>query len=82
MAQNDAKVWEYDVILTPDEGDTFSVSVPALPEVCTFGDSVEDALDNAREAIELVIEVKRDFGEPVPVPASVSIRKVAVEAAE
>ncbi|MGI8476910.1 MAG: type II toxin-antitoxin system HicB family antitoxin [Thermomicrobiales bacterium] len=44
------------VMLTPDQldgGDT--VTVPGLPGLVTHGDSVEEALSNAKEAIELYL---------------------------
>ena len=42
------------------------MSVPALPEVGTQGDTRDEALANAREAIELVIEHRVSRGEPIP----------------
>ena len=57
----------YTVILTPDsERGGYTVRVPALPGCNTEGDSLEDALSNAREAIELYLEDLRESGEPIP----------------
>jgi predicted RNase H-like HicB family nuclease len=43
----------YTVLLEPDpEAGGFTVTVPALPGVITEGDTLEEALANAREAIE------------------------------
>jgi antitoxin HicB len=39
----------------PDEGG-FTVLVQSLPSIVTQGQTVEDALANAREAIELTLE--------------------------
>lgn len=55
----------YAVILEPDDG-AFSVIVPALPEVHTFGKTPEEALQMAREAIELTLEYRRDKGLDIP----------------
>lgn len=55
----------YAVILEPDDG-AFSVIVPALPEVHTFGDTPDAALHIAREAIELCLEYRRDNGLVIP----------------
>lgn len=60
----------YTVVLepaAPDEGG-FVVTVPAFPEAVTEGDSVEEALANAREVIELCILSRRDRGEAIPPP--------------
>ena len=43
--------------------------VPALPEVVTEGDTEEEALANAREAIEAILEYRRDNGVPIPTDA-------------
>ncbi len=56
----------YAVVLEPESVGGFSVTVPALPEVATQGESVVDAIANAREAIELALEVRRDQGDPIP----------------
>jgi antitoxin HicB len=59
----------YAVILepcAPSEGGGFTVSVPALPEIVTQGDDVQDALKMARDAIELSLAARRDLGEDLP----------------
>jgi len=50
------KVLDFDVIIEEDEGGGFVVSVPALPGCFTQGDSIDEALKNAKEAIELYLE--------------------------
>jgi antitoxin HicB len=71
---------DYTVILTPErEAGGYSVSVPALPEVATQGETVEDALAMAREAIELSLEVRRDEGEPIPADVTPLEQRVHVE---
>jgi antitoxin HicB len=50
----------YSVVLEPQEGGGFTVLVPALPEVVTEGDSEEEALANAEDAIRAIIEYRRD----------------------
>lgn len=54
------------VILIPDETGGFVVEVPSLPGCYSQGETIEEALANIREAIELHIEVLRDNGEDVP----------------
>ena len=58
--------------------DSASVFVPDLPSVATQGETVEEALDMARDAIEGYLEIMRDEGWPVP---TVRRERVAVEAA-
>ena len=58
----------YTVVLEPGEPDEggFVVSVPALPEAHTQGETLEDALANAREVIGLCILARRSQGEEIP----------------
>jgi predicted RNase H-like HicB family nuclease len=69
---------EYDVMLVPEAEGGFSVFVPDLPSVATQGETVEEALDMARDTIEGYLEIMRDEGWPVP---TVRRERVAVEAA-
>ena len=56
----------YTVILEPAEEGGYVVRVPALPEVVTEGDTEEEALAMAQDAIGLVMESRRERGEPIP----------------
>jgi len=52
----------YRVILEPEsDGSAYNVIVPAFPHAHTFGESVSEAMANAREVLEL--EVGRERGE-------------------
>jgi antitoxin HicB len=50
----------------PESGST--VTCPKLPPVVTYGETLGEAQANAREAIELRLEVMREDGEPIPPP--------------
>lgn len=63
----------YAVVLEPDE-DAFQVIVPAFPEIHTFGETVDDALVMARDAIELSIAVRREEGSEIPPPDAGEVR--------
>ena len=72
----------YTIILEPAEEGGFIVSVPALPEVCTEGDTEAEALAMAKDAIELVIASRRERGEFIPVEtAAPLLHKVTVAVA-
>jgi antitoxin HicB len=49
----------------PEEGG-YTVTVPALPGVVTEGDTLEEAIAMAREAIELHLEGLMADGVPIP----------------
>ena len=57
----------YSVLLIRDPEDGgYTVTVPALPGCVTEGDTLQDALANAREAITLHLEALEETGEPIP----------------
>jgi predicted RNase H-like HicB family nuclease len=60
------KSYQYTVILHPDPEGGYAVSVPAFPEIATQGETVEEAIAMARDAIELVIEYLKEKGQPIP----------------
>jgi antitoxin HicB len=72
----------YTVVLEPEAEGGFSVLVPALPEAHTQGETVEEALANAREVIELVLESRVERGEEIPASdvGSVRVERVSVSA--
>ena len=72
--------YSFSVVLEPQEGGGFTVVVPALPEVVTEGDSEQEALANAEEAIRAVLEYRRDQGPLIPSDAHPEIRKVTMAA--
>ena len=70
----------FTVQLRPEPEGGFTVLVPALPEVVTYGADEDEAMDNAREAIELAIDVRRDEGEEIPEDVATRIRSLIVAA--
>ena len=58
----------YPVELTPD-GKFMMVTFPDIPEANSQGDSVEDALNMAVDALETAFDFYFDAGRPVPTPS-------------
>jgi antitoxin HicB len=56
----------YTLQLRPEPEGGFTVLVPALPEVVTYGVDEATALAMARDAIELALAVRRDEGDEIP----------------
>jgi antitoxin HicB len=56
----------YTIILEPAEEGGFVVRVPALPEIVTEGDTEEEAFAMAQDAIDLVLQSRRERGERIP----------------
>lgn len=59
---------EFDVVLEVAEGGGFVVSVPALPGCWTQGETRDEALANAREAIAAYLEALDQLGRSLPKP--------------
>lgn len=60
----------YPVTLTPDDNGTFLVTSPDFPELTSFGDTIEDALDSAQGALLEAIEARIHDREPIPRPSA------------
>ena len=68
------------MILEPAEEGGFVVTVPALPELGAQGDTYDEAMANAREAIELVIEDRLARGEPIPPDVQPQLERITIAA--
>lgn len=54
------------LILEPQPEGGYTVTSPLLPELITEGDTVDEALSNARDALAAVVESYRDLGRLLP----------------
>jgi len=60
-------MYKYEIYWS-QEDDVFVAEVPELPGCMAHGDTPEDALAIAQQAIELWIETAKEFGDPIPQP--------------
>ena len=59
--------YKYTIILHPDlEEGGYTVTVPALPGCVTQGETIEEAIAMAKDAIRLHMETLLADGEPIP----------------
>lgn len=56
----------YRILMTREPEGGFTVNVPALPGCITYGETIDHAMEMARQAIELYVETLQADGEPVP----------------
>jgi antitoxin HicB len=63
----------YSVVLIPAEEGGYTVLVPALPGCNSEGNTFEESLVNARDAIELYLQVLIDRGEAIPTEAGAAL---------
>ena len=71
---------QFTINLHPQPEGGYTVLVPALPEVVTEGDTREEAMANAREAIELVLEIYREEGREIPQDVETEIEHLTIAA--
>lgn len=60
------KIYRYTVIFEPAEEGGYVVTVPALPGCITQGDTFEEAVRMAKDAIKGYLECLIDLKEPIP----------------
>lgn len=69
---------EYTVIVHNAEEGGYWAEVPALPGCFSQGETIEETLQNTREAIDLHIEVLQEDGEEIPTDEGFIISRIPV----
>ncbi|HEV8130606.1 MAG TPA: type II toxin-antitoxin system HicB family antitoxin [Acidobacteriota bacterium] len=69
--------YNYTVFFEPQEGG-YNVIVPAIPEICTFGETLDEAREMARDAIRCYLESAIKHGESIPEDAEPAKERLAV----
>jgi antitoxin HicB len=54
-------LYKIPLILTPQPEGGYTVTSPLLPELVTEGDSLDEALENVKDALMAVIEIYQDL---------------------
>jgi len=60
------------LMLSPQPEGGYTVTSPVVPELVTEGDTLEEALDNAKDALAAVIEAYVDLGRSLPTNARIN----------
>jgi len=71
-------VYKFKVVIEQDEDKIYIASCPSLQGCYSQGDTMEEALENIKDAIKLHIEARKALGEAIPI--EVAIEEVAVNA--
>lgn len=56
----------YRILLRKEPEGGYTVIVPSLPGCITYGDTVEESITMAREAIELYLQSMKEHNEKIP----------------
>jgi len=70
--------FRYTVLFEPLKDGGYNVIVPAIPEICTFGKTLEEARKMAEDAIRCFIESALKAGEPLPEDVEPTKEKIVV----
>jgi len=70
----------YRVLLRKEPEGGYTAIVPTLPGCVTFGDTIEEAIAMAKEAIKLYLESLREHGEEIPTEEGILEYTVMVKA--
>lgn len=71
---------KYPIAIEPgNDVHAFGVVVPDLPGCYSAGDSLDEAVDNAKEAIELWLETVIDDGGAIPEPRTITAHQADPE---
>jgi len=60
------KILSYRILLKKEAEGGYTVIVPVLPGCVTHGDTIEEAIKMAKEAIQLYLESLQEHGEEIP----------------
>ncbi len=64
--------YAYPAIFTPEEDGSFSINFPDLEGCYTCGDSIEDGIEMAQDALALILYGYEKDGRSIPTPSSPS----------
>ncbi len=61
-----SQIYKLPLVLEPQPEGGYVVTCPLLPELITEGDTVQDALQNANDALAAIIEALKQLKRPLP----------------
>jgi len=64
------KIYKYSALFEPAEEGGFVVTIPALPGCVTEGDTFEEAVEMAKDAVKCYLGSLRKHKEPIPEESS------------
>ena len=57
-------IYKLPLVMDPQPEGGYTVTCPVLPELITEGDTIQEAIQNANDALAAIIEAFRDLGRP------------------
>jgi antitoxin HicB len=78
MGRSRVSEYRYTVIFQRAPEGGYNVLVPAIPEICTHGETLQDAREMAEDAIRCFLESAVQTGEPIPSDVEPATEHLAV----
>ncbi|MBZ0241806.1 MAG: type II toxin-antitoxin system HicB family antitoxin [Bacteroidales bacterium] len=75
------KQFTYKILLNKEPEGGYTVIVPTLPGCITYGETIDDAIVMAKEAIELYVESLVAHNEPIPDESNMLEYTITLDAA-
>jgi antitoxin HicB len=61
-----SQIYKLPLVLEPQPEGGYVVTCPLLPELITEGENIQDALQNANDALAAIVEVLKELKQPMP----------------
>ena len=61
-----SQIYKLPLVLEPQPEGGYVVTCPLLPELITEGETVQEALHNANDALAAIVEALKDLKRPLP----------------
>ena len=61
-----SQIYKLPLVLEPQPEGGYVVTCPLLPELITEGETVQEALQNANDALAAIVEALKDLKKPLP----------------
>ena len=61
-----SQIYKLPLVLEPQPEGGYTVTCPLLPELITEGDNVQEAIQNANDALTAIVEGLAILGKPLP----------------
>ncbi len=61
-----SQVYKLPLVLEPQPEGGYTVTCPLLPELITEGDTVQEAIQNANDALAAIVEALKELKRPFP----------------
>jgi len=61
------QLYKVPLILSPQPEGGYTVTSPVLPELITEGNSLEEVMENVRDALRAALEIYQDLDKPLSV---------------